>query len=275
MKLHYYPEGGWGWVILFCASVSQCVTYGLTLAAGTLLANLGRRHGASSDMANIRNPSVSSNNFILGRYRFALSPISGVNHIPARTPTPLAGLIASASFPIDDSSNCSVHSTCPYSLIHPMQICLSRQSCIASTDNPFSFYIHFNGYMVTWSVTNPEFETFNLFLDISMSILCWWSICKVEAQLLIDLWSHLLRLQLHCLRAIGCLLSNCLSFYLINTQCGFNQIVMVVIVSLRGLELSLNGRLTFTSFLVKAIESNILRNRVVIKKLQALNFNWA
>ena len=93
MKLHYYPEGGWGWVILFCASLCQCVTYGLILAAGTLLANLNRRPGAGAGASptGIRNPS-GSNNFILARYRLTLSSIAASNPIPAYSPTPLAGL---------------------------------------------------------------------------------------------------------------------------------------------------------------------------------------
>lgn len=112
-------------MILFCASVSQCVTYGLTLAAGTLLANLARRHGDASDTANIRSPSGGGNNFILARYRLALSAFSGANPIPAHTPTPLAGLIASASFPINHSSRYYVYSNCQTSLNHQQLLFLS------------------------------------------------------------------------------------------------------------------------------------------------------
>ncbi|KZS20772.1 Uncharacterized protein APZ42_012444 [Daphnia magna] len=45
LKLHYYPESGWGWVILFCASVTQCVSYGVLLAGGTLMTATTRRYG--------------------------------------------------------------------------------------------------------------------------------------------------------------------------------------------------------------------------------------
>ena len=61
MKLHYYPEGGWGWVILFCASVSQSVSYGVQLAAGTLLANLVRRYDRNTPAATSASVAPPSN----------------------------------------------------------------------------------------------------------------------------------------------------------------------------------------------------------------------
>lgn len=29
----YYPEGGWGWVVLICAGLSQAIAHGLQLGA--------------------------------------------------------------------------------------------------------------------------------------------------------------------------------------------------------------------------------------------------
>ncbi|KAI9557066.1 hypothetical protein GHT06_016864 [Daphnia sinensis] len=51
LKLHYYPESGWGWVILFCASVTQCVSYGVLLAGGTLMTATTRRYGWTTTMS--------------------------------------------------------------------------------------------------------------------------------------------------------------------------------------------------------------------------------
>ena len=35
-RQHYYPEGGWGWVVAFCCFVVNVFTYGLQLSFGAL-----------------------------------------------------------------------------------------------------------------------------------------------------------------------------------------------------------------------------------------------
>lgn len=34
MKQHYYPEGGWGWVVLVCAVLVHIVNHGFLNSAG-------------------------------------------------------------------------------------------------------------------------------------------------------------------------------------------------------------------------------------------------
>jgi len=36
IRQHYYPEGGWGWVVVSCACLAQALTTGLVLAGGRL-----------------------------------------------------------------------------------------------------------------------------------------------------------------------------------------------------------------------------------------------
>lgn len=43
IKQHYYPEGGWGWLVLFCAVLVQCLAHGLHGAAGVLWPEVQRR----------------------------------------------------------------------------------------------------------------------------------------------------------------------------------------------------------------------------------------
>lgn len=43
IKQHYYPEGGWGWLVLFCALLVQVLTHGLHVAVGVLTPEVLRR----------------------------------------------------------------------------------------------------------------------------------------------------------------------------------------------------------------------------------------
>jgi hypothetical protein len=43
IKQHYYPEGGWGWLVLFCALLVQVLTHGLHVAVGVLTPEMLRR----------------------------------------------------------------------------------------------------------------------------------------------------------------------------------------------------------------------------------------
>ena len=36
IRQHFYPEGGWGWVVVFFSSLAHCVTIGLLLSGGML-----------------------------------------------------------------------------------------------------------------------------------------------------------------------------------------------------------------------------------------------
>ena len=51
IRTHYYPEGGWGWVVLACALAATSLSHGLQLAYGpaTLRAVL-RRWPASGNL---------------------------------------------------------------------------------------------------------------------------------------------------------------------------------------------------------------------------------
>lgn len=43
IKQHYYPEGGWGWVVVFCALVVQILSHGLHMAYGVIMQESFRR----------------------------------------------------------------------------------------------------------------------------------------------------------------------------------------------------------------------------------------
>ncbi|XP_039287915.1 uncharacterized protein LOC111049387 [Nilaparvata lugens] len=54
LKQHYYPEGGWGWVVLLTAFLVQLLTHGLHTASGVLLSETVNRFGREVAM-----PAVS------------------------------------------------------------------------------------------------------------------------------------------------------------------------------------------------------------------------
>lgn len=43
LKQHYYPEGGWGWVVVACAFLVQCLSHGIHGASGIILQQVVRR----------------------------------------------------------------------------------------------------------------------------------------------------------------------------------------------------------------------------------------
>ena len=45
LKQHYYPEGGWGWVVLWTGALGQLLGPGLHGAAGVLGQEVDRRFG--------------------------------------------------------------------------------------------------------------------------------------------------------------------------------------------------------------------------------------
>jgi hypothetical protein len=40
---NYYPEGQWGWIVVFCALVVQAINHGAQLGVSTLLVKVDRR----------------------------------------------------------------------------------------------------------------------------------------------------------------------------------------------------------------------------------------
>ena len=45
IRQHYYPEGGWGFVILICALIANILSHGLQLSFGVLLPAVLKRWG--------------------------------------------------------------------------------------------------------------------------------------------------------------------------------------------------------------------------------------
>lgn len=48
LRQHYYPEGGWGWLVVAIAVIVQILTHGLHMAAGVLLSFTGKRFPTAS-----------------------------------------------------------------------------------------------------------------------------------------------------------------------------------------------------------------------------------
>ncbi|RWS06594.1 monocarboxylate transporter 10-like protein [Dinothrombium tinctorium] len=50
IRQHYYPEGNWGWIIVFTSTAVHFITSGLQLSFGVILSNLKQEKFAGSDM---------------------------------------------------------------------------------------------------------------------------------------------------------------------------------------------------------------------------------
>lgn len=37
LRQHYYPEGGWGWLVLSIGFIVQCISHGLHMSIGVLV----------------------------------------------------------------------------------------------------------------------------------------------------------------------------------------------------------------------------------------------
>nr|CAD7197618.1 unnamed protein product [Timema douglasi] len=49
LKQHYYPEGGWGWVVVWCSLLVQVLSHGLHGASGVLLQEVNKRFGGHQE----------------------------------------------------------------------------------------------------------------------------------------------------------------------------------------------------------------------------------
>lgn len=59
IRQHYYPEGGWGWVICACAFLIHCMTTGLQLSYGILYIEVLRQFGNDKVMEAVWTGSLS------------------------------------------------------------------------------------------------------------------------------------------------------------------------------------------------------------------------
>ena len=53
-RQHYYPEGGWGWVVTFCSFLANIFTTGLQLSYGVLLLEVTKHFSDEATKLNIR-----------------------------------------------------------------------------------------------------------------------------------------------------------------------------------------------------------------------------
>jgi hypothetical protein len=66
LKQHYYPEGGWGWVVVVVGMLVQLLSHGLHVASGVLIGEAVRRFGggvvtpAGEYTMGVEDPSVFS-----------------------------------------------------------------------------------------------------------------------------------------------------------------------------------------------------------------------
>ena len=58
----YYPEGGWGWIVLVCAALSGAIANGFQLGFGHPLAGLVKRRFRNADGGEISDTQIGRNN---------------------------------------------------------------------------------------------------------------------------------------------------------------------------------------------------------------------
>lgn len=47
LKQHYYPEGGWGWIVVICAFLVHILSYGLQTSEGLLYLEILKKFGTA------------------------------------------------------------------------------------------------------------------------------------------------------------------------------------------------------------------------------------
>lgn len=58
LRQHYYPEGGWGWLITAIGMIMQCLAHGIHMAAGVFMVEIMRTFRVSSIRAGDHNKRV-------------------------------------------------------------------------------------------------------------------------------------------------------------------------------------------------------------------------
>lgn len=46
LRQHYYPEGGWGWLLTFIGLTIQCISHGLHMSSGILINEMTKMYGS-------------------------------------------------------------------------------------------------------------------------------------------------------------------------------------------------------------------------------------
>lgn len=60
LKQHYYPEGGWGWVVVVCSLIVQILTHGLHFGSGVLVCETVNKFGKEVTMQAGKSSSHES-----------------------------------------------------------------------------------------------------------------------------------------------------------------------------------------------------------------------
>ena len=93
---HYYPEGGWGYVILACASICQLLSHGLQLSFGVLAFFAQRRFQVEGGIVELGRKFIHTllltpytgwmeGCYVCSYYFFPFSPLSSVSSQKARS----------------------------------------------------------------------------------------------------------------------------------------------------------------------------------------------
>lgn len=90
LRQHYYPEGGWGWIVVVVAFIVQCISNGLHLSLGIFIIQVVKEFHEDHFHAGQHNPSSLNNNYKLNLIFFLYSrnfsntiSISGVVLFPS------------------------------------------------------------------------------------------------------------------------------------------------------------------------------------------------
>ena len=66
-RQHYYPEGGWGWIVIFCAAIVHVFTSGIQMSYGVIFVHVKDKYGKENlDLKNEKSIKLQSDS--LGKY---------------------------------------------------------------------------------------------------------------------------------------------------------------------------------------------------------------